>query len=164
MVNDGKALERRINKANAMYERYGIASVFKVPTPTKVLKQENGKITEGFFEKGEHVDYVGVVDGTAIAFEAKSTIGETIDLKNNIAEHQRDFLNRWQRKGATTFVIIAFETFKRVYVMSWEAVERYYSNLDETGNALTMKQVAANGHLVRNNGMYFDYLNAIGAI
>lgn len=162
MVNDGKALEAMIDLANRSYKKHGIASVHKIPTPTKVLKQVDGRITDGYFEQGEFVDYLGMVKGNTIVFDAKSTIGDHIDIKNNLAPHQLAFMRQWKRQGAICFLVIGFVEHGRYYVLGMEAVERYYSNIKETGVNMSLKQVAINGSVIKSGAIPFDYLKALG--
>ncbi|WP_244520539.1 Holliday junction resolvase RecU [Fictibacillus solisalsi] len=59
------------------------------------------------------MDYNGVYEGYAIAFEAKSVSIDRFDLKN-IHSHQIDYLQKVDALGGISFVLIEFRSSKQV--------------------------------------------------
>jgi recombination protein U len=68
----GSTFEELINLTNERYREHGLALVQKIPTSIKAVKLDNEKrnIKEAYFEKRSTVDYIGVVLGIPICFEA----------------------------------------------------------------------------------------------
>lgn len=59
--NRGMTLESEINDSNKYYLEKDIAVIYKKPTPIKVVKQVNEKITDAYFEKSSTTDYSGYI-------------------------------------------------------------------------------------------------------
>ncbi|MDA3847682.1 MAG: Holliday junction resolvase RecU, partial [Vallitaleaceae bacterium] len=85
----GSTLESYINITNDKYREQGLALVEKIPTPITPVKlnPEKGNISEAYFEKRSSVDYIGVVQGIPICFDAKETNKDLLPLQN-IHPHQ----------------------------------------------------------------------------
>lgn len=127
MSNDGKMLERMIDRANIYYKGEGLLYAWKVPTPIVVLQSRGSRIINGFFEKAEYVDYVGVVNGgRSIAFEAKSTIDDNFAITSNLGEHQYKFLEWYHDSGAIAFLIVGFIKRNMYFIMPFEQVRKHY--------------------------------------
>ena len=89
----GSTLEELINHTNELYREKGLALVQKIPTPITPVKidKENGNISLAYFEKDSTVDYIGVVQGVPICFDAKECATDTFNMRN-IHEHQIAFM------------------------------------------------------------------------
>lgn len=69
----GSALEEFINQTCEQYRERNLALIQKVPTPiTPVrIEKESRHITLAYFDKQSTVDYIGVVQGIPVCFDAK---------------------------------------------------------------------------------------------
>ena len=69
----GSFLEELVNMTNDKYRSQKLALVQKVPTPIKpiTIDQTTRHITLAYFEQKSTVDYIGVVQGIPICFDAK---------------------------------------------------------------------------------------------
>ena len=69
----GSFLEELVNMTNEKYQMQNLALVQKIPTPIKPINidQETRHITLAYFEQKSTVDYIGVVQGIPICFDAK---------------------------------------------------------------------------------------------
>ena len=69
----GSFLEELVNMTNEKYQAQNLALVQKIPTPIKPINidQETRHITLAYFEQKSTVDYIGVVQGIPICFDAK---------------------------------------------------------------------------------------------
>ena len=78
----GSTLEDLINFTNESYRDKGLALVQKIPTPIKPIKidKESSQITLAYFEKDSTVDYIGVVQGVPVCFDAKECTTDTLSL------------------------------------------------------------------------------------
>ena len=66
--------------------------VQKIPTPITPIKidKDSSQITLAYFEKDSTVDYIGVVQGVPVCFDAKECATDTFTMRN-IHEHQIRF-------------------------------------------------------------------------
>ena len=80
----GSFLEELVNMTNDKYRSQKLALVQKVPTPIKpiTIDQTTRHITLAYFEQKSTVDYIGVVQGIPICFDAKECVAETFPLQN----------------------------------------------------------------------------------
>ena len=71
----GSSLEELINFTNDFYRQKGLALLQKIPTPITPIQVDNQKriIKLAYFDKQSTVDYMGVVQGIPICFDAKET-------------------------------------------------------------------------------------------
>ena len=67
----GSTLEDFINLSIEKYRESGIALIQKIPTPIKPVKMNGDKqITLAYFDQKSTVDYIGVVQGIPVCFDA----------------------------------------------------------------------------------------------
>ena len=88
----GSTLEDMINFTIDKYRENGIALIQKIPTPIKpvAMDKDTRRITLAYFDQKSTVDYIGVVQGIPICFDAKECNTDTFPLQN-IHKHQVDF-------------------------------------------------------------------------
>lgn len=75
----GSTLEELINRSNEFYLEKNLALIQKIPTPITPLKidKEHRHITLAYFEQKSTVDYIGVVQGIPVCFDAKECTSDT---------------------------------------------------------------------------------------
>lgn len=100
----GSTLEELINRTNEKYLENGLALIQKIPTPITPIKidKEKRHITLAYFEQKSTVDYIGVVQGIPICFDAKECATDTFALQN-IHEHQVQFMENFEKQGGIAF-------------------------------------------------------------
>mgnify|MGYP002715337414 CR=1 FL=1 len=105
----GSTLEELINRTNEKYLESGLALIQKIPTPITpvAIDKESRHITLAYFEKKSTVDYIGVVQGIPVCFDAKECHTDTFALQN-IHEHQVDFMQEFERQGGVSFFLIYY--------------------------------------------------------
>ena len=110
----GSLLEELINRSNEVYRTQGLALVQKIPTPiTPVEMSKNHRcITLAYFEKQSTVDYIGVVQGIPVCFDAKECASDTFPLAN-IHEHQLAFMRAFEQQRGISFLLISPKIFVR---------------------------------------------------
>ena len=88
----GSALEDLINFTNEFYRQKGLALFQKIPTPITPVEVNNKKrtITLAYFGQQSTVDYMGVVQGIPVCFDAKETSLKSLPIQN-IHPHQIQF-------------------------------------------------------------------------
>ena len=84
----GSFLEEMVNLTNEKYRNQKLALIQKVPTPIKPIHidQSTRHITLAYFEQKSTVDYIGVVQGIPVCFDAKECATEKFPLAN-VQEH-----------------------------------------------------------------------------
>ena len=96
----GSLLEEVINRTNEQYREKNLALIQKVPTPITPIRidKESRHITLAYFEKKSTVDYIGVVQGVPVCFDAKECHRDAFPLAN-IHEHQVRFMQDFEAQG-----------------------------------------------------------------
>lgn len=163
MANRGKGLETLLDYTNRQYKNTKLADVRKVPTPVQITgTNKNGTIT-GRKLKGEWVDYVGVGQGRAIAYDAKETKAKSLPLQN-LEDTQFEFLESWYQQGACTFLIVAFTNkIDEIYMLPFPILQRYWDAAQVGGRkSIPYDEFFNNGTLiVSGRGYALDYLAAL---
>jgi recombination protein U len=129
----GMSFEKAIETTNEHYKIKGVAIIQKIPTPTRNIR---GRIV---YAEQSTVDFMGSVEGVAVAFEAKETSTETSfpltkrykgkDVET-ILEHQREFLKRWTGIG---FILINFSERGECYAVDVDFIDQYYMAMYKGG-------------------------------
>lgn len=135
----GSSLEDLINLTNDIYRENGLALVQKIPTPIKPIKidKDTHHITLAYFEKDSTVDYIGVVQGIPVCFDAKECSTDTFSLQN-IHEHQFDFMKDFEASKGISFLIIHFTNRDKLYYMRFCEL-KYYIERTKNGHAKNFK-------------------------
>ncbi len=123
----GSALEERINFTNEQYRRKGLALLQKIPTPITPVKVDNKKhtITLAYFDQNSTVDYMGVVQGIPVCFDAKETAQKHLPLQN-IHAHQLAFMEDFQKQQGIAFLLVYFSSLGEYYFLPLETLQTYW--------------------------------------
>ena len=123
----GSLLETLINMTNDKYREQGLALVQKVPTPiTPVNINDKGQITLAYFDSKSTVDYIGVVQGIPICFDAKECNKPTFPLQN-IHEHQVKFMEDFESQDGIAFMVIYFSDTDEYYYAPFKEIKKYWT-------------------------------------
>ena len=122
----GSGLEELINLTNEKYRERKLAVVQKIPTPIKPIKidQTSRHITLAYFEQKSTVDYIGVVQGIPICFDAKECAGERFALQN-IHPHQVEFMKEFEEQEGVAFLIIYFASKDCYYYLTFRMLYQF---------------------------------------
>lgn len=128
----GSTLEDLINHTNELYRQKGLGLVQKIPTPITPVKidKEKGNISLAYFEKDSTVDYIGVVQGVPVCFDAKECAVDTFNLRN-IHEHQIAFMRDFESQKGISFLIIMFTARNEFYYMRFNELCGYLQRVKE---------------------------------
>lgn len=123
----GSAFEELINTTNQFYLQHKLAVIQKVPTPITPVEVNNAShiITSAYFEKKSTVDYIGVVQGIAICFDAKETRYKNLPLKN-IHAHQIEFMEAFQQQNGISFLLVQFHMTDDIFFLPCEDLLAHY--------------------------------------
>ena len=128
----GSGLEDLINATNEYYRIHGLSLVQKIPTPITPVKfdKTERRITDAYFEKDSTVDYIGVVQGIPVCFDAKESKTDTFSLRN-IHEHQFQFMKEFEAQGGISFLILHFTMRNDLYYMPFAELEHFLTRVSE---------------------------------
>ena len=159
--NRGMTLESDINSTNKYYLENDIAVIYKKPTPTKVIKLEGNRIRDGFYEIPSTTDYNGVYKGKYIDFEAKETKSKTSFPITNIHEHQIKHLERVNKHGGISFIIIRFTSINKTYLIFSKDFINYFKE-NTIKKSVPLSYIEEKGFLIKDGyNPVIDYLSIV---
>ncbi|MCF0135274.1 MAG: Holliday junction resolvase RecU [Lachnospiraceae bacterium] len=157
----GSAFEETINLTNEQYRKAGLALVQKIPTPIKPIDidSERHVITLAYFEQKSTVDYIGVMGGIPICFDAKECGKKSLPF-SNIHPHQVSFMSDFARHGGIAFLLVHFTDYGETYVLPIEVLEAYF--LDKEGRSSIPYSAFERELLIPDDGgPYLNYLSTV---
>lgn len=159
----GSTLEELINLTNELYREKKLALVQKIPTPITPVKidKENGNISLAYFDKDSTVDYIGVVQGVPVCFDAKECAVDTFSLRN-IHEHQIRFMEEFEKQQGISFLIIMFSARNEFYYLRFAELKRYLDRMKD-GHPKNFKyeELEARYFLKSESGAAVHYLRGL---
>lgn len=121
----GSDLEDLIHETIEYYRSQGLARIDKIATPVKVIDIDGqGTITKAFFEKKSTVDFMGIIQGVGVAFDAKETGLKSLPL-SNIHEHQLEFMEDITKQSGLAFIIVHFKFCEEYYLLPYESIIKH---------------------------------------
>lgn len=161
MANKGKASERLLERVNAQYLAKGIADIKKLPTPVHIMKVTGAKV-DGIRLKGYLVDYIGVCNGSAIAFDMKECKAASFPL-SNIETHQYEMLKSWHEKGAQSFLVVYMERLDSYFRLPFEVLNEAWETMLNGGRKSIEQKIFIEQsiRLKPENGLLLDYLTGL---
>lgn len=166
-ANLGTDFEDCINESNEYYLKKGIAAIYKKPTPVQIVKvdypaRNKAKIIEAYYKTPSTTDYNGIYKEKYIDFEAKSCKELNFSF-DRIYEHQIRHLERIDKLGGISFLIIEFSSVNEVYILpSKLLIEKYEESLNGGRKSIPYNFIKDNGYIVKQGfAPRLDYLGAI---
>lgn len=160
----GSTLEDMVNRTNEKYAEAGLALIQKIPTPITPVKmdKESRQITLAFFEQKSTVDYIGVVQGIPVCFDAKECAVRTFPLQN-IHPHQIAFMECFERQGGVAFIVLSFTAEDETYYVPFDVVHEFWRRMEEGGRkSFTYDEVVPKAWKIRSHrDMLVHYLEQL---
>ncbi|MBQ5736044.1 MAG: Holliday junction resolvase RecU [Lachnospiraceae bacterium] len=159
----GSGLEELINKSNEKYRENHLGLVQKIPTPITPIKidKESRHITLAYFEQKSTVDYVGVIQGVPVCFDAKECVTDTFSMQN-IHEHQINFMREFEEQGGIAFIILQFTKRNEIYYIPLESLNKFYERAKNGGRkSFTYEEIDKNYIITTKSGVLVHYLPAL---
>ena len=130
----GSFLEELVNVTNEKYQMQNLALVQKIPTPIKPINidQETRHITLAYFEQKSTVDYIGVVQGIPICFDAKECIEDRFPL-SNVHEHQMKFMEQFESQDGIAFLLIYFKNREKYMYLRFQKLLEFWKRMEQGG-------------------------------
>ncbi len=159
----GSTLEDLINRTNEKYRENGLALIQKVPTPITPIKidKENRHITLAYFEQKSTVDYIGVVQGIPVCFDAKECAVDTFSLQN-IHEHQVKFMEAFEKQRGIAFFLIYYTGRDEFYYLPYEMLKYFWDRAAEGGRKSFRYEELNPAYLLpKKSGILVPYLDML---
>lgn len=159
----GSTLEDLINRTNEKYTECGLALIQKIPTPITPIKmdKEHRQITLAYFEQKSTVDYIGVVQGIPVCFDAKECAVDTFSLQN-IHEHQVKFMEQFEKQGGIAFFLIYYTSRELFYYLPYEMLRYFWDRAKEGGRkSFRYEELNPDYLLPKQNGVLVPYLEVL---
>lgn len=130
----GSTLEDLLNRTNEKYLENNLALIQKIPTPITPIniEKESRHITLAYFDQKSTVDYIGVVQGIPVCFDAKECNTDTFPLAN-IHEHQVEFMRHFEAQNGISFILISYTQKNEFYYLRFQDLLRFWKRAAEGG-------------------------------
>ena len=159
----GSTLEEFINHTNERYTELGLALIQKIPTPITPVKidQESRHITLAYFDNISTVDYIGAVQGIPVCFDAKECKADTFPLQN-IHDHQMEFMEKFEKQGGISFLLIYYSTRDELYYMRYEQIRKFWDRGKSGGRrSFRYEELEPGWFMKLRQGYFVPYLDMI---
>jgi recombination protein U len=152
-----------LNRTNEKYLENRLALIQKIPTPITPINidKETRHITLAYFDQKSTVDYIGVVQGIPVCFDAKECHTDTFPLQN-IHEHQVRFMEEFERQDGIAFILISFTARNEFYYLRFAELLSYWNRGQEGGRkSFRYEELDPGYFLPEIPGVLVPYLNCI---
>lgn len=160
----GSTLEDLINRTNEKYRESNLALIQKVPTPITPIKieKESRHITLAYFDQKSTVDYIGVVQGIPVCFDAKESATETFSLQN-IHEHQVLFMEDFEKQNGIAFFLIHYTSKDFMYYLPFRDLKVFWDRAQNGGRkSFRMDELKLDTYkLPQKHGIFVPYLDTL---
>ncbi len=159
----GSLLEEMINRTNERYREQKLALIQKVPTPITPMKidSENRHITLAYFDKKSTVDYIGVIQGLPVCFDAKECASSTFAL-HNVHEHQVEFMREFEQQQGIAFFLLYFTKEDQFYYLPFRDFLPFWERAQAGGRkSFRYDELDLTWILPRKQGVMVPYLEMI---
>lgn len=159
----GSTLEDYINMTNEKYLANHLGLIQKIPTPITPIRmnKETRQITLAYFGQKSTVDYIGVIQGIPVCFDAKECATDTFSI-HNIHEHQINFMKEFELQDGISFIILYFSTRDEFYYVPFSDIIRFWGRSENGGRkSFTYKEINQNFRIYANQGIPVHYLETI---
>ena len=159
----GSALEELINEAHEAYRRAGLGLIQKIPTPITPIQmdKESRHITLAYFDKKSTVDYIGVIQGIPVCFDAKECASDTFPL-HNIHEHQVAFMRDFEAQDGVAFLLLSFTNRQSFMYLPFRDMMRFWERGQQGGRKSFLYDELDPSFIIHSKGMIqVHYLEAL---
>lgn len=159
----GSLFEDLINRTNEKYKEQRLALIQKVPTPITPMKidSENRHITLAYFEQKSTVDYIGVIQGLPVCFDAKECAQTTFAL-HNVHSHQVEFMRAFEQQQGIAFFLLYFSKEDIYYYLPLRHFLPFWERAEAGGRkSFRLDELDMTWVLPRKAGVLVPYLEMI---
>jgi recombination protein U len=159
----GSTLEELVNVTNETYLEQGLALIQKIPTPITPVQfdKEHRHITLAYFEQKSTVDYIGVIQGIPVCFDAKECATDTFPLQN-IHPHQVEFMGNFEKQEGIAFFLLYFTDRNEIYYLTYRKLLEFWKRAEAGGRkSFRYEELDPAYFLEISKGYFIPYLNAV---
>ncbi|MBQ3393494.1 MAG: Holliday junction resolvase RecU [Lachnospiraceae bacterium] len=159
----GSLFEETINRTNDKYQEQKLALIQKVPTPITPIRIDNETrhITLAYFDRKSTVDYIGVIQGIPVCFDAKECAGTTFALQN-VHAHQVEFMKAFEQQKGLAFFLIYFTGEDLCYYMPLRHFMPFWERAEQGGRkSFRMDELDMTWTLPGRQGVLVPYLEMV---
>lgn len=159
----GSTLEDLINRTNEKYLENGLALIQKIPTPITPINIDKATrhITLAYFDQQSTVDYIGVVQGIPVCFDAKECAIDRFPLQN-IHEHQVAFMEQFEKQGGVSFFLIYFSHRDEFYYLPFEMFLLFWNRMNNgERKSFLYEELNPEYVLPKKHGVFVPYLDML---
>jgi recombination protein U len=125
------------------------------------IDSENRHITLAYFEQKSTVDYIGVIQGIPVCFDAKECQKTTFALQN-IHPHQVEFMRAFEEQDGIAFFLISFTQEGIYYYLPFRHFLPFWERAQAGGRkSFRMDELDMNWVLPHKAGVLVPYLEMI---
>ena len=159
----GSTLEEMLNVSIEKYREKGLALIQKIPTPIKPMEMDKarGQITLAFFDQKSTVDYIALVQGVPVCFDAKECAADTVPLQN-IHAHQIRFMEDFERQGGVSFIILYMTHRDECFYIPFTDLSRFWDRAQAGGRkSFTYKEIDKSLEVGGTRGLALHFLEQL---
>lgn len=159
----GSTFEELINRTNQQYREQNLALIQKIPTPITPIQidQKSRHITLAYFDQKSTVDYLGVVQGIPVAFDAKECQNDTFPLQN-IHAHQVEFMEDFEKQQGVSFFLIYFTNRDIFYYLRFLEIQAFWERMQTGGRkSFRLEELDPEYFFTSPNGLWVPYLESL---
>ncbi len=159
----GSLLEELINMTNEKYQLSNLALIQKIPTPITPVRfdSKNKRITDAYFDTQSTVDYIGLVQGIPVCFDAKECSKDTFSLAN-IHDHQMAFMEKFEKQQGIAFFLVCYIHMDRYFYIPYRHMKKFYDRCKEGGRkSFRFEEVDQVYEVFNTKGYPVHYLEAL---
>lgn len=159
----GSFLEELVNLTNEKYRMQKLALIQKVPTPIKPINIDKSTrhITLAYFDQKSTVDYIGVVQGIPVCFDAKECAEERFALAN-VHEHQMRFMQEFEEQDGVAFLLIYFAGRDCFTYLPFDALKKFWDRMKSGGRkSFTFSELDPAYEISTYSGTFVHYLEML---
>ena len=137
----GSTLEEFINHTNERYTEMGLALIQKIPTPITPVRMD---------QQSRH-----------ITLDAKECKADTFPLQN-VHEHQIDFMDKFERQGGISFLLIYYTEREELYYMRYRQIRKFWDRACQGGRkSVRIEELEPDWFFGLKQGYFVLYLDMI---
>ena len=159
----GSSFEEFINRTIEIYRENGLALIQKIPTPITPVEidKDHRHITLAYFEQKSTVDYIGVVQGIPVCFDAKECSSDTFPLQN-VHEHQISFMDHFEQQDGVSFLLICFTQYDRYYYLTFDLLLKFWNrSMDGGRKSFRIEELDPAFFFEREGNLLVPFLNPL---
>ncbi len=161
----GSTLEELINRTNERYLEMDLALIQKIPTPITPIniEKETRHITLAYFDQKSTVDYIGVVQGIPVCFDAKECASETFTLEN-IHPHQVSFMENFEKQDGVAFFLIYYTGLNEFYYLPFRVLKVFWERAQKGGRKSFRHDELDEKYVIKSpgeSGILIPYLDSL---